>query len=389
MQTTILFTRRVKIAVSGAVLLGIFWLCIAAQSILWPFIAAAITAYVCFPIITWFERRLSIGRGWVIAAHYFIVAGIAAALARWVVPTLWQQALGFQASVPAIIGQIVESMRFLTPWLADRGVSQETVTGQVTGIMGSFGMAVGSTMPAALAHIATTATLAITYIVLTAYFLAQGDSMLKSAVGFLPLAARSDAERLGCNIHRVLQLYIRSQIVMTGIMTLLFFIPLATLQVPYAPLLALMAGCLEIIPILGPWIATISIAAITASQGEYPFFLTAPIAVSFVVGHFLIMRVVQDQFIAPRFFGNTVAVHPVGMIFAVLAGGATLGPVGMLLATPVAAVIQVCAVFLVEIFNRPSTETARQTLPADQEPPDVLIARSVGEQMPAQVARES
>lgn len=318
---------------------GTAWLLYASSSILWPFIAAAVTAYVGFPVVRWIERRLHISRAWVLVGGYGLVGSLLwVATSQFIIP-FWHTIESSDQALPALVQAATQPVVQLLPLLSQYGVQESDVTTQWQTWLGQIGVSIGTWIPLAVQHLATVITLGVTYLVLTGYFLAQGDGMIRACVAACPTPARHAIDALRHDMHNVLQAYLRSQVLMIGIMTVCFAIPLNTLGIPYAWFLAFMAGCLEVIPIVGPFIATLSIAAIAATQGEYPFLFTAPLAVAFVVTHFLAVRIVQDQFIAPRVYGKSVAVHPVLLIFAVLAGGVLYGPAGMMMATPFAAMI--------------------------------------------------
>jgi predicted PurR-regulated permease PerM len=110
-------------------------------------------------------------------------------------------------------------------------------------------------------------------------------------------------------------------------------------QVPYALPLGILTGFLEILPLLGPAIAAVLAAGVAlAAHG--------PGAALSVIVAYTVLRQLEDQVVMPFVVGRAVELHPVVTIFAVLAGGAMAGPLGMLLAVPAAAAIKVVLDFL-------------------------------------------
>ncbi len=120
--------------------------------------------------------------------------------------------------------------------------------------------------------------------------------------------------------------------VIVGIVSSIFF---ALIHLPYWPLLGLLAGLTEPVPIIGPWVG-----------GAPAIFLAFTISVptALLVAVFVLIRQgVVDSVLVPRITTETVGLSPLIVFLAVLAGTALAGPAGALLAIPVAAAIQVIA----------------------------------------------
>ena len=124
--------------------------------------------------------------------------------------------------------------------------------------------------------------------------------------------------------------YVRAQLFACGLVGLLCGIGFAILGVPYPALLGTLAGVLEFIPLVGPFLGAAVATTIAA--------LHAPVLALWVIGFLSALRVVQDNVIYPRLVGRRLHLHPVAVIVAVLAGVELNGLVGMFLAVPVVAV---------------------------------------------------
>jgi predicted PurR-regulated permease PerM len=102
----------------------------------------------------------------------------------------------------------------------------------------------------------------------------------------------------------------------------------------YALPIAVVTGLVEIVPFVGPVVAGTIAALFALSQG----------GVNLVVGvvvFYVVLRQVEDQIVSPVVLGDAVELHPLVVIFAVLAGGALFGILGTLAAIPIAASIKV------------------------------------------------
>jgi predicted PurR-regulated permease PerM len=129
-------------------------------------------------------------------------------------------------------------------------------------------------------------------------------------------------------------------------------------HLPYALALAVLTGILEIIPLIGPLIATAIVAVDAFARGG------AGLAAAVIVFYF-VLRQVEDQVVMPVVIGRAVHLHPVVTIFAVLVGLSLYGVLGGLLGVPVAAAINVVFRELYPTANAPT-----KTDPALEPEPD-------------------
>jgi predicted PurR-regulated permease PerM len=104
----------------------------------------------------------------------------------------------------------------------------------------------------------------------------------------------------------------------------------AALGVPYGMLLSVLAFVGEFIPVVGWWIAFVPIVLITMLSDN-------PYAVVWVISGISLLQLVQNYAIAPKLISDTMDIHPLTVVLAMLIGGALGGGVGLLLAVPVAA----------------------------------------------------
>jgi predicted PurR-regulated permease PerM len=129
-------------------------------------------------------------------------------------------------------------------------------------------------------------------------------------------------------------------------MSVLLFIPLSILGVPYALVIAVASGTLEILPIIGPWSAAGIAIIATLFQSEMPFGLSNPSMAALIGAIYFTLRQIEDNFIIPNVMGPLVRLHPVVVIFAILAGGAIGGAFGLFIAIPMAAVVRILLSYL-------------------------------------------
>ncbi|MEO8082503.1 MAG: AI-2E family transporter [Ardenticatenales bacterium] len=165
------------------------------------------------------------------------------------------------------------------------------------------------------------------------YILNDTGRFMASLLGLVPHDIRPDVEAVRIICDRVLSGYIRGQVIIAFVLGTLFTLLLLVLGVPYAVTLGVLAGCLAIVPfigtILGAGIATV-VALVTAGPS---------LAGKTVLG-FVAIQQIDNVFISPRVQGNSVALNPGAIIFVLVIGQAVLGPLGLLAAVPLAAILR-------------------------------------------------
>jgi len=168
----------------------------------------------------------------------------------------------------------------------------------------------------------------------------------------LPASWRADAAAVGEIVRRVFGQWIRAQVVLGGIVglaTYLGLLALGALVDPilarYALLLAIVAGTLELLPIVGPIISAIPAILVGATAGLEPM-----IAVLLL---YLVVQQVENHLLVPKIQGDAVELHPSLVIFAIVVGAAVGGLLGAILALPVAATARNVYRYLFARFDEP------------------------------------
>jgi predicted PurR-regulated permease PerM len=177
-------------------------------------------------------------------------------------------------------------------------------------------------------------------IIVSFYLLMSGKQIGAYMLRFVPAGSRTRTGYVAGRIHTVLGAYLRGQLLLILLMSVVSFLVLQfVFNVPYAIPLAILTGFVEILPLIGPAIATVVAAGVAlAAHGT-----GAAVGVIIV---FFVLRELEDNLVMPFVVGRAVELHPLVTIFAVLAGGQIAGIIGMLLAVPVTAAIKVILDFL-------------------------------------------
>ncbi len=168
-------------------------------------------------------------------------------------------------------------------------------------------------------------------VLLTAYLTLDPVGVREGVAGFVPVDARRLLATRGPAIAWVLRRWLAAQLVLVALVTVTLFVILGPgLHVPYAALLAVTSGVLELVPVVGPIAAALLTGAVAwTHQG--------PTVAAIVLVVYASLRLVQDQLVAPVLVGRAVKVHPMIALVSVLVGLSAIGIAGALLAVPVVA----------------------------------------------------
>ncbi len=323
---------------------------LATRDILAPFVLAIATAYVISPLADRAQRISRLPRVAVIGLFYLLFIGALTLLIALVEPEFARQTTGknglFKSGVSVTDSvldrasknaQVVDLLRragvdivpFDDPLYPEkRAIVSRRLQLEID----------RATQPGQVREVAQTTFGVLIKIVIwffaTFYLLLNGRQSGKYLYRFVPDDRVEQAQRIAGRIHIVLGRYMRGQLYLILIMSVLSYIVLTIFKVPYALPIAIGTGILEIIPFLGPIIAgTIASLVALSTQGVGPM-------IGVIIAYF-VLREFEDQIIIPQIIGRVVHLDPVVTIFVVLAGEKVAGIIGVLMAVPLAATVRV------------------------------------------------
>jgi predicted PurR-regulated permease PerM len=206
--------------------------------------------------------------------------------------------------------------------------------------------------------------IAVTIFVLTAYLLADTPRMNRFLFQFVPPGREPEIEHWLGALRTVVGGYIRGQVITSACITVFTFLVLIIVGVPNAVAFAVLAGFVDIIPIVGAVIAVFmpTLAAFQQSTTQAVVVLVA----------LLLYQQFEDRLLTPRVYGQTLNLPPVIVLVAVLTGGQLFGIPGVLLALPAAAVARVVLDYYLEQrrllnFTSPGSATDEIAAPDPKE----------------------
>jgi predicted PurR-regulated permease PerM len=313
-----------------------------ARPVLTPFIIAAVLAYVFSPLIDELQERTRLPRPAVVVAIYVLLVA-ALALTIWFVETrLVREVRTLSAVGPNLVDIAVtrllgtESFQFLGQHV-DTHLLAEWVNDRLIDMVGN---------PTDALHVAERAldTVVKTFLALLVlfYMLLDGRLFGAYALRFVPPEHRDQVGRIGNHVHLVLSRYIRGQLFLVALMSVVTFVVLEfVFRLPFALPIALLTGLLEVIPIVGPIVAGSVAAIVGLVHGGTGMML-------WIIAAYFVLRQAEDQLVMPIVVGRAVELHPLVTIFAVLVGGTAAGVLGALLAVPTAAALRVLLDYVID-----------------------------------------
>jgi predicted PurR-regulated permease PerM len=310
------------------------------SDILLPFVAGMALAYLLDPIARR-AGRLGIGRtasALIIVTLVLVVLVVAAML---LTPVLSQQFVAFMDNLPGYVRRLQSLVTDPgRPWLSkifgeglpDGGKSVGDLVTQGSGLITTF---LASLWSGGRAVFSVLSLLVITPVV-AFYLLCDWDRVIATVDGWIPLPYRDTVRGLAREIDTAIAGFVRGQAVICLVLAALYAVGLTLVGLNFGFLIGLMTGLISFIPYVGSLTGFI-VSSVVAIAQFWPNW--TPILL--VVAVFLVGQGLEGYVLAPKLVGSKVGLHPVWLIFALIAAGYLFGFVGLLIAIPLAAAIGV------------------------------------------------
>lgn len=308
--------------------------------VLTPFFAAALIAYLGDPLVDRLEaRRLS--RTGAVVIVFVTLFSVFTALILLLIPLLQDQLAVFIAKLPQYLKWLADSLiprlesvlgiELARPDLA--GLKKmlaghwQDAKGMAAGIMATLGRS-GGVLLGWVANL-------IMIPVITFYLLRDWDVLVAHVRELLPRDIEPTVSRLARESDEVLAAFLRGQLMVMLALGVIYSVGLWLIGLEFSLLIGLFAGLVSFVPYLGLILGATAAGVAVLFQTQDVFQLLPVLAV------FGVAQLLEGVLLTPWFVGDRIGLHPVAVIFAVLAGGQLFGFVGVLLALPVAAVLVV------------------------------------------------
>lgn len=315
------------------------WLFYLLSPVLMPFFISALLAYLADPIVDKLEEK-NLSRTLSVSIVFAILFVVTLLLLLVILPLLTSQIGALFKRLPDYLAILQSSV---VPWLNSIGLPVEVIDiNTLKKALTNYWSEVGQVAGGIFAYMTSSGLALLQWLtnlilvpVVTFYLLRDWDLLVARFRELLPRRHADKFISLSLECDEMLAAFIRGQLMVMFALATIYTIGLAMIGVELSLLLGVVAGVVSFVPYLG-LIVGIGVAGLVAF---FQFHEWLPVLMVVLV--FGVAQVVEGVVLTPRFVGERIGLHPVAVIFSVLAGGQLFGFAGVLLALPVAAVIMV------------------------------------------------
>jgi predicted PurR-regulated permease PerM len=342
------------------------------RPILPELVVAALVAFLVRPVIDFLRVRMRIPKAAAVTVTYILVA-----LALLIVPLVFLPhvvnavtfviGIDYQVVVDNTVGWLVET---LTLWkvnglhifgvaislqgvvdpvlaaLENPGTALPASFSSITEILSSLITLLSRSAASVVGSVAASLLSLVFVLLASVYLSVDGPQMIGSLLDGIPEPHRAEMVELLDRLRRVWDAFLRGQLLLMVIIGTVVTIGAAILGLPNALSLGLLAGFLELVPNLGPLLATIPAVLIALLQGSSYLPVSNGWFALIVLVFYVLVQNLENAFIVPRVLGDAVKVHPLIILAGVLVGAATAGVLGIFLAAPVIASLREILLYL-------------------------------------------
>jgi len=305
--------------------------------VLTPFLVAAVLAYIGDPLVDRLEA-MKLSRTLSVTTVFLVLSLVVLVLLLVLAPMLQRQLVLLGSKLPVYLDTLQQKV--IPAVNAHLGVDPSTfdLESFKTLVRQQWGGAVKSLFSvlssSGVTLLAWGANLMLIPVV-TFYMLRDWDVMVERIHELLPRRYEATVARLAKASDEVLSAFLRGQLTVMMALGVIYSVGLSMVGLELALLIGMLAGLVSFVPYLG-FIVGIVVAGVAAVMQFQELLPLVYVALVFMVG-----QAAEGMLLTPLLVGDKIGLHPVAVIFAVLAGGQLFGFFGVLLALPVAAVVMV------------------------------------------------
>jgi predicted PurR-regulated permease PerM len=335
-----LFTSESQRWYTLAIFIILGWLLYLLSPILTPFVVSAMLAYLADPLVDKLEAR-KIRRVFAVSLVFLLILLVLLILGVVIMPQLEAQISKLFKQIPAYIEWTKST---LIPWINERfgNYIDFSDVGQIQNLLSENWKEAGGTILGMLATVSESgftllgwAANLVLIPVLTFYLLRDWDYLVAGIHALLPRSIEPTISGLARESDEMLGAFLRGQIFVMAGLGIIYTSGLMLVGLDFALLIGLFAGLVSFVPYLG-LIIGILLAGIAAIMQFKGIDMLPWVVLVFIAG-----QLVEGMFLTPKLVGDRIGMHPVAVIFAIMAGGQLYGFFGILLALPVASVVMV------------------------------------------------
>ncbi|MEH6904635.1 AI-2E family transporter [Neobacillus drentensis] len=308
------------------------------QTLFFPFLIAGVLYYLFRPLVSYLQLK-RVPRVLSILLIYLLAAALIALLVYFVGPILQKQINSLIENIPVFLESVQEKIAEIqhNEWIQrlyeNNRFNFEKGTDSISKKVPSGLAFIGSNIMDFIGFLTRIMTVLVTVPFILFYMLKEGEKAPRQILRLLPATQQKNGRRILTDLDEALSSYIQGQIFISFCLGTLLFSGYLMIGLDYSLLVAIVAMLTNVIPFLGPIIASIPALVIAI--------LNSPMMVVKVLIVMVVVQQIEGHIISPQVMGRKLEIHPLTIISLLLAAGSMGGVLGLILAVPVYAVLKV------------------------------------------------
>ncbi|OGI09074.1 MAG: hypothetical protein A2Y40_10735 [Candidatus Margulisbacteria bacterium GWF2_35_9] len=343
-NTTFVFIRDILIFIFCLLVVG--YLVYKLWAIFFPVAISVIIAYLLNPLISILNKRYELNRIWGILLIYFIFFSTVGIMMYFLVPSLIREFISMYKNLPQYKGflQISVNNTFekINGFFPDFSLNGLEIVNKISKNVEVSLVQLINNLPLLLKSVINFLMIIILVPFITFFLLKDGQHLKRLIYDLIPNKYYEIYRNLAYRMDRQLGNYIRGQIMDAFIIGLLSTIGLGIIGVKYFFVIGIIAGVANLIPYFGPVMG--AVPAIMVTIVEKGFSLESIVLIIIV---FSLVQMVDNLLVQPLVVGNSVNLHPLVVMLAIMIGGSIGGLFTMLLVVPFVSIIRI---FIIELY---------------------------------------
>lgn len=326
------------------------------QNFLGPLISAFILAYLIHPVARFIREKVKLPWRVAVTLIYIVLVLAILGLITWGGFALVEQVqnlIGFIENnidqLPDIVAQTTEQTYHIGPFsFSLSGLNWDEIANQVVGIVQPILGQLGSITSSIAAGAASIVSWLILILLVSYFLLAESEGIPSQLLNIKIPEYTKDVHHIGVELQRIWRAFMRGEVLVVFISLIIYIVILGVLGVQFFFGLALIAAVGQMIPYVGAWITWISFGLVALLQSTIPFDIAPGIYMIIVLGVSLIANTIIDNILRTKVMAENLKVHPAVVLIGALVGVQLFGFVGIIIAAPVMASLQLFLNYIIK-----------------------------------------
>ncbi len=344
------------------------------RHILGPVVLALVLAYVLNPAVSFLHRRLRLPRTLAALLVFVVLLGLIALAPILIIPALVDQVRGLNLNIQQVLDAAISILKGPIV-IAGFTIDTTQLYDQVSAALQSLLSSLAASSVNLLLSVASGLAWFALILVLAFWFVKDAPYIRDKVMELAPVRYQRDMRLLLVQILRVWQAFFQGQLILCLVVGIAVAVAMAIVGLPYALLMGLIAGVLELIPNVGPTVAAVPAVLVALLRGSSYLPLTPFWFAVLVAGLYILIQQVENNVLVPRIMGYSLNLHPLVVLIGILVGASMAGVLGIFLAAPTLATLRVVGSYVRKKLLDEDPFPAEEAKPPAPEPPIGALRR--------------